>query len=331
MADNILMKKVDAVMKRIQKLRQENALVFVLFSDLHTNDAAAEPTQTLLRAFTVLCERVAPDAVIDLGDNLAMLGRNRHISNQELSETLTQLFDSIHRAAKCPLFLINGNHDGIGTDFFKPALWNSVVKGKYDDGLAHYHSSGSYFYVDYAQAKTRLVFLSVPHESDMEAVNPRPLWSFGTEQLQWLQNDALNTDQAVLLFTHVPFFYRYRDNMTDMLEVWDGEKTRQSYISQLCGWIDDCGQAAAIIKASGKAVACFSGHTHEDSLWAPYETRNEDINLLPCPQIVTKKPVTPSGSEDGLGICLDILIWDPDQKEMQIIRFGDGEDRFVKV
>ena len=330
MIDDIVIVPMNSLAEKLSEIRKDHSLVFLLFSDLHTNAVDALSTQILLDIIVSLRDEIDMDALIDLGDNLSMLGREQHISNDQVEETLRQLFDRVQEKANCPLFFINGNHDAVGTDFFKPALWNRVVKGIYDRGLAKWHSHGSYFYADYGQENLRIVFLSIPYDSDIEAVYPKPLWEFGSEQLQWLKQDALNTSHNIIIFTHVPFFYRYHGDQTALLGVWDGEKATQSYISDLCGWIDDVEEAASIIKASGKVIACFSGHTHQDSLWEPYERRGEDINPLPCHQIVTQKPIVYCEAEKYFDISLDILVWNPDDSQIRVLRVRDRVESFPK-
>lgn len=321
--------EIDRVTQSLRMFRNEHTRVFLLFSDLHTAGVDTETAQQLLTALEQLCKAVRPDGVIDLGDNLSMLGRERHITNEQLVTTLTQLFDRMSQVASCPLFLINGNHDAVGTDFFKPALFNRIVAGKYDSGRAQRSPNGSWFFVEDPEARLRMVFLSVPYESDVEAEHPRPLWEFGAEQLRWLEEEALATEYDVLLFTHVPFFYRYRGDMTQMLAVWNGEKVAQAYISQLCGWIDDAPRAAEMLNASGKVRACFSGHTHTDSVWMPFEKRGEDVHPLSCPQIVTRKAVAFHPAPEDVGVSIDVLLWDYEQKQIRLIRFGDGADRVL--
>ena len=325
-----LVAEADRIKTEVDKYRKENTLAFLLFSDLHTDGVDTIYTKKLLQALDLICSRIDPHGVINLGDNLAMLGRLEHISNARLSEVLTELFDSMYHTVNRPLFLINGNHDAVGTDFFKPTLFNKIVKGKYDCGLAHYHTEGSYYYVDYAQAHLRMVFLSVPYDSDLETVHPTPLWAFGSEQQEWLKKEALNTAFDVMLFCHVPFFYEYHGDQTRLLEVWDGEKTAEAYISALCGWIDDVDKAVSIIKMKDNVIACFSGHTHEDSFWQPLETQGEDTNPLSCQQIVTTCAVPRKCPENALGIAIDILVWDPDEQKVHIVRFGDGHDRMAQ-
>ena len=326
----ILAAEADRIKAEVDKYRKDNTLTFLLFSDLHADGADTIYAKKLLQALDSICSCINPNAVIDLGDNLSMLGRIEHISNARLAEVLTELFDSMYASVNRPLFFINGNHDAVGTDFFKPALFNQIVKGKYDCGMARYHTEGSYYYVDYAQAHLRMVFLSVPYDSDITAVHPTPLWAFGSEQLKWLKQEALDTDANVILFCHVPLFYEYRGDPTRLLEVWDGEKTAESYIAALCGWIDDAEEAVSIIEGKENVIACFSGHTHQDSFWQPFETQGEDTNPLPCQQIVTACAVPRKYSEDALGIAIDILIWNPDEQIIQIVRFGDGQDRIAQ-
>ena len=316
--------------EKVAKVRQPNSLVLPYFSDLHTRSADSESVTRLAEALALISKSVKPDAVINLGDNLDMLGRMFHISNEDLKATLTGVFDRTKAAVDCPMLLINGNHDAIGTDFFKAELWNEVVKGKYDDGLASYHTEGGYYYVDFAKAHTRLVFVSLPYDSDTEAEHPTPLWGFGDAQIAWLRDVALKTDYDVLLFSHVPFYYEYRGDTESMLEVWNGHSTAMSYISALCGWIEDLDGAVAAIEECGRVRACLSGHIHTESLWAPKEVKGEDKNPLPCPQYVTLRPVMPP--KDGtLGIAIDVTVWNPDEGKLYIFRFGDGEDRVLEL
>lgn len=334
MNKDLFLASLNDVKAALDGMRKDTSLVFTVFSDLHTRSVEDATTQQLLEALDAVGDVIKPDAVINLGDNLAMLGRNNHITNDQLVATLSNLFDAMKQAANCPLLLINGNHDAVGTDFFKPELWNGVVKGKYDDGLAHYGEEGSYFYVDFDRAGTRLVFLSLPSDSDLDGEYPRPLWEFGENQLEWLRTEALSTDHTVLLFCHEPLYYAYHGQFgpdDTPLEVWDGEKVTTTPIIQVCGWIGDRDKLVAAVEDSGRVAACFSGHTHADSLWAPHEQIGEDTNPLPCYQVVTRNPiVNPWDHEDlEVGVMLDILVWDAADKTIHMLRVGDGEDREV--
>lgn len=334
MNKELFLKSLEGVKGQFEAMRGDSTLAFAVFSDLHTTSPDAEMTEELMVALKEICQQLSLDAVIDLGDNPAMLGRNHHITNEDLIIFFKNLFDKMKQAAGCPLLLINGNHDAVGTDFFKPELWNSVTKGIYDDSLATYAPQGSYYYVDFERANTRLVFLSLPHDSDLTGVHPAPLWSFGEKQLTWLKKEALNTEKTVLLFCHEPFYYAYHGSFgpnDTLFEVWDGEKVTKTPVINLCGWIDDLDEVVSIVEKSGRVAACFSGHTHQDSLWMPHEQHNVDINPLPCYQVVTRNPVeTPWDKEDmEIGVAIDILVWDGTSRTIRMLRVGDGQHRDV--
>lgn len=329
-----LQKAVHQAKGKIDKLRKEDSLVFPIFTDLHTVDIEHEYTKRLLEALELITKEVTYDGVIDLGDNFSMLGRNIHIENSELKRRMEALFESVTRVINAPLLLVHGNHDGIGTDFFKADFWNASVKYKYGNTNAQYDTSGAYYYVDYEKANTRLVVMSAPYDSDLEAEYPTPLWVFGQAQLKWLKGIALNTEKDVILINHVPFYYHYRGDMTSMLGTWDGERARMSYISALCGWLEDVEEAVAIIKEyadrkKGRLVACLSGHMHEDSFWMPYEKKGENTNPLPCCQVVTGGACIPEQEHANYGISIDIAVWTPSENALELVRIGDGEDRKV--
>ncbi len=326
-----ILSEITQVSDRVNKIRKPNSLVFPLYSDLHCRGIEAESTAGFVESLGNLCNAINPTAVINMGDNFAMLGREKHITNSELVKKYNELLGAVKQEINCPLLLMNGNHDAIGTDFYKADFWFNIVNGKYDDGLARRVDRKGYFYVDFDDVNTRLVFMSIPHDSDLYAEHPTPVWSFGEEQLEWFGKDALNTEYKVLLFSHVPFFYKYTGDMESKLSVWNGEKAAQSYISTLCGWIDDASAAAEIVKQKSNVIACFSGHVHIDFLREPYEVQGEHINYLPCKQVVTRNALGHSrdGSENLFEMAIDVIVFNPDNQEIDLIRFGDGNDRKV--
>ena len=332
----------------IQKHRTPDSFVFLTFSDLHMKDADSENTQKLLAALEIADRSIEPDAVVNLGDNPDMLGRADHITNEDLSNLFTRLFDRMQGAVRCPLLLVHGNHDAPGTDFFKPDFWNDIVKGRYGHDRAVYGPEGSYCYFEIPASQTRLVMLSLPYDADVEAQMPTPLWKFGDQQLQWLANTALDTQYRVILLVHVPLFYDYHGDTTSVLGVWTGQRSAEAYIKDLCGEIGDRETAVEILRAfaehkayiredlgirlkassaSAGLAACFSGHTHTDSLWQPLETRKGRTNHLPCPQVVIKASSICYDDGPNLGVALDAVLWTPSEGTFQIFRIGDGESR----
>ena len=197
-------KSVADAVKRINKVKAEDSLVFPIITDLHTDDSDGEYMERLIPALKVMNDSMEYDAFINLGDNFCMLGRDIHISNEELKARFERVFTKIYETVNHPVINVNGNHDAIGTDFFKPDFWNDITKGKYGNTMAVYGDEGCYYYIDYDKANTRFVILSLPYDSDIESEMPTPLWGFGKKQISWLKETALNTDKDVIILSHVP-------------------------------------------------------------------------------------------------------------------------------
>ena len=321
--------EIEKIKNGIKSLNREEFLIFPLFSDLHVDSKDDENAKKLETALSLICEEVRPDFVINLGDNLSMRGRLDHISNAEFTELLSGVCDCLAKSANCPLYLINGNHDGAGTDFFKPYLWNKLDIDSYARNRLTRKKEKCYYYVDIPEKMTRLVFLSLPSDSDTEKEMPAPLWAFGKEQLEWLKTEALNTENDVLLFAHVPFFSGYRGDMEKTINAWTGTAVKKAYVFELSGRIDDLKEAVEIIKNAKNTIACFSGHMHKDFFFSPLETQDDRTNPLNCHQIVIKNPFPFPWQEDKYEIAIDVVLWNFKKKEITVLRFGDGEDKHL--
>lgn len=343
------------VAERIAAVRHKDSLVFPIFTDPHTHTLTEESIESLFAAFASIAGTVEPDGVIALGDNLAMLGREEHAANDEIAGRLRGIFDRCAATFACPIYPVNGNHDGIGTDFFKPAFWYAI-SGGYDQNTAVREGESAYYYVDFPGI--RMVCLSLPSDSVLAAEHPTPVWEYGNAQLRWLAHTALDCDCPVLLVMHVPFYYEYRGERTAMLGTWNGTHATTSTIAALCGWIADRNVAEEIFAAfqnhnaydnaalgihmapSGEhacLLAALSGHMHSDSFWLPgaeKNTKDADSggkNTLPCAQFVTASS-NPAVNPDLRGhntvpATLDIAVITPSRREITLVRYGDGEDR----
>ena len=319
--------------KKIDALRREDSIVMPLFTDLHTSSPEHESVDTLTALLKELTGAVGCDAVIDLGDNPSMLGRDQHITNEDLTVYFETLLGKVYDASGCPLLCVHGNHDAIGTDFFKPTYWNAITKHKFGNADAVFGGEGAYYYLDIDKADTRIIALSVPSDSDIETEFPTPVWGFGEKQLRWLGETALDTDKHVIILMHVPFYDEYRGDRESKLGVWTGERAALSYISALCGWIDDVEEASAIINRfadkTGKLAACFSGHTHADSMRGALEEKDGFKNPLVCPQAVTRSFWNARHGENEAPFALDVLVYTPSEDRMDLVRIGAGDDRRV--
>ena len=261
---------------------KSSRFVIPVFADLHTDSLDDRHLAAQVSALRCLREIRKPDAVISLGDMPAMLGRDRHASNSQIAALISGMCERLSEAADAPLLAINGNHDAVGTDFFSPTLWRGAVKG-FDRGLSKHDRDSVYYYADFGGY--RFVFLSVPHDSELGGRYPTPLWSFGDEQLDWLERTlGESAGKRIVIFSHVPFCSVY-DGPDTLMDVWDGERVRKATRASLCGWIDDRERAESILKRH-EIVCAVAGHEHYDAVFAPGETRNGFVNRLDCPQVI---------------------------------------------
>lgn len=140
-----LINSVTTAKAKVGALRAVDSVVFPIFTDLHANSASDPKVSMLCELLTLICREIECDMVVDLGDNPNMLGRSEHISNSDLKKFFEDVLGQIYTACGIPLVNVNGNHDAIGTDFFKPDFWNDIVKHKFGTDFAVYDESGSYF------------------------------------------------------------------------------------------------------------------------------------------------------------------------------------------
>ena len=346
--------EAERVGQRIAALRRSDTLVFPIFTDLHTRSLDAPVTQAFFEAMDALSQTVCADAVIALGDNLAMLGREEHAPNETIRAIIRGLFEKVSSFWPCPLLPVNGNHDGIGTDFFKADFWHDISSG-FDRGTAQRAGNSAYYTVDFTRARVRLIVLSLPSDSDLTLENPAPRWAFGDEQLKWLSDTALRTDYQVLLVCHVPLYYAYTDKKDWKIGVWTGDRAAESYVSALCGWIDDRDDAEAILSAfhahtafhsdrlgtslpaspeSAGLIACLSGHMHDDSLFNAGETIGAETNRLPCAQVQSGSTSVslnrPLRDGAALPISMDVAVLTPSERRLTMVRYGAGTDRTIR-
>lgn len=272
----------------VSRIISESSYVFPIVSDLHIDSLISGHFKRQLALLEGLSAERRPDALISLGDLPAMLGRQQHASNERVIELLSCGAKMLSNAADAPLLAINGNHDGIGTDFFSTELWNEAIGTQYEGGLGHHEGKSPYFYADFGIY--RFIFLSVPHGSDLKAELPTPLWSFGAEQLSWLRGViGSSSGRKLVIFSHVPLCSVYQGDPTLTLATWDGKRERRSTIASLCGWIDDREKAEEIINPlarSGELLCAISGHEHFDGIYQPGEMRNGVTNRLGCCQVI---------------------------------------------
>ena len=204
--------------KTIKKLKSnsDNCSSFGLIADMHW-DTNTKHTASLLEY--LLCECNIP-YFFNAGDLFSGYGICSQYKNIEEFSQYHMIFENILH--KC--LMVEGNHDAVYSLFEAPDYYAQNMSlasfhehyfkptSKYSDRV--FGETGTYYYTDDKQSKTRFIVLNT-HDipSDETTQDGRPVYNkfrktgtgFMQEQLDWFANVALDVpscDWTVVLCTH---------------------------------------------------------------------------------------------------------------------------------
>lgn len=149
----------------------------------------------------------------EISNEDAVVHPNKYAENlQPLLEWKPDLIvttgDNINNNKKCQPYA--DNLKNIFSRF--NVMWG---KGNHDKDCFPTFSSQNYYYHDFNEAGWRIIMLD--HDIDIDK-----------DELEWLKNDALKTDNKALIATHVPFFSPSRDENTLLPQYAEVEKVISS-------------------------------------------------------------------------------------------------------
>lgn len=313
--------------KEIQDEGGKDVINFMWFSDMHHN-----PNNVYTANIGSLCAKVMNECSIPFtlmcGDTMSA----------DSVGTETILLNWLEDAQKVlspigadRLMQIRGNHDDVygtsttngTTNYYvnkvSPSkIWNKLNREQAQDFSRVYGEDGTYFYIDNIPQKTRFIFLNTNFYDGEEINNGTTgamTFGFGTEQLNWLENTALNPTTNV-------------DNIVIALHVPPTESTingRNDYLSLLSDGEDF---RDALGKATKEIIGIFCGHAHvdaivEDDLEIPILTITCAINT----------PYDGTGSQRVAGTttetAIDVVSINKKTRTIYTTRLGWGEDRSI--
>ena len=303
------------------------------------------------------------DGVINGGDTITPFGNNSKKSEKEKFMS----FFSQAKASRYPFIYCKGNHDlndwnNTPANTFNDADWSEMF---YDYAEERYgivrqtKSNGNkstWHYYDIVDKRIRVVCVDV-QDTDKTKINSEGnvfyhggvSWYISQEQMTWLIDVALNFDEkenkdwGVIIVSHQGKGYGdftneeplYEDSITKFHSVLiafnNHKKYSNSYLFPKNSFFDLTINADfsryALEEDAPRIICWLQGHEHADNylnqdginvIWtscsACYE--NDSSNL---PR--TKNSITQ--------ICFDILSIDTIKKEISLIRYGAGENRFL--
>lgn len=295
---------VDEVLSNIS----EPSLVFGLLTDSHyTVNGTWETTIDNLRKVGL---QVGFDAIIHMGDMTdGMLSKRMLRSNT--AKVLADL-----RSLNVPVYVSIGNHD---TNYFKGNQeWLTTEEQyayylRYNDEHIYRERGSLYYYVDYEKQKVRCLFLhSFNHQEGLR-------YGFPIEEIGWVRRTLAETpeDYCVLVFSH--------DAPLARLDYWASEIRNGE---ELVGVLEEYHS-----RKGHCILAYIHGHTHADYV---YTERTFPIVSVGCSKVEyfpDKKPEGAVRYEREIGTVTqelwDTLIVKPEERRLEFVRFGAGENRTV--
>lgn len=136
------------------------------------NGKLGREAQRLLEKFNRKAQHVKPDLIVDLGDRVNAVGKNKDLARQKIYQALLP----------ADVMLI-GNHDVKYTPRDELCRALNIPRGHHSMDRGGWH----------------LVFFNPDHGHGKDAIRIEP------EDVEWLKNDLKGTDRATVIFSHIAF------------------------------------------------------------------------------------------------------------------------------
>lgn len=357
---------VDALSDTIKERQDEagaQALQFVWFSDPHgvvdqeTSDTITSRVTDIGRVAQYAAEKFDIPYVAISGDIMSQAVHSAESGVLAEYEEMRELLSSIDRDK---LIYCKGNHDGSyatvdGVGYMKnignKAIYNAIYRRQALERSRVFGGDGSYFYTDDNASKVRFIMLNGHTDGDSSVdsngcavYNSQKNGVYGTEQLAWLANVALDVPEewGVILMAHQPIIASKDGEILNGILKAYNNKTSYSGSVDVSGNYWGNGVTDATYKtvtanvnfadAKGEVIAMFTGHTHQDLVYAA-----SDYGYA-CPVIV----ITTAGADvrgnntnynrvvgTATETAMDIVTVDRLNKKIYCTRLGAGVDRII--
>ena len=293
----------------------EPCLVFPLITDIHMSSTNGSQSQQLLLKETIrnikwFVKNVNCDFVLNLGDN----------SDGNVAKHFTvgenAIIERNMKSTGLPYFFVLGNHDTNYynySDYVSFDEFYSTYFSPCHDVIFNPETHGTEYYIDF-DVGVRLVVINANYGEGGR-------YAFSSSTGAWLSEKALDTENIVLLCSHLSAVYTQNWNNTDPTNSAD-------IISAIQGFIN-----------SGGIIVQLCGHSHCD-----YAFTSPWTNVFSCCNKCQQVDVTEAeyqmitGYVDGLVApersvgtvtedCWSVVVVKPTSRKINLIRFGAGSNR----
>ena len=288
------------VVKRVQQCRRADDRIFFLLTDVHYATGCNWPCTAA--SLAAVKRRIEPDGVIQLGDltdGLLPTEWTKRYAGRVLADI---------KSLELPLFGCLGNHD---RNFFRGNTQGLSLKacsqlclGKDDPDYC----------TDYPEQRLRMIFL------DSFEPERKERYGFSVKTLRHLLEmlDETPYGWRVLVFSHVPPLAR--------LHVWS---------NTILGSEDAIGLVNKFRRKRGIAVSWIHGHNHADQV---FNGQGFPIVSLGCSKLEAFPEYKPAGSVTRMRRwgeptqeLWDVLVFHTHGSDFELIRYGAGADRYVRM
>lgn len=292
--------EAERVAKRVQQCRRPDDLVFFLLTDIHyTTGCNWSCTAASLAAAK---QRIQPDGIIQLGDitdGLLPTVWTQRYANRVLADI---------RKLGLPLSGCLGNHD---RNFFRGNTQGLSLKACSRLCLGRDNPD---YCTDYPEQRLRMIFLDSFDPKRQER------YGFSIKTLRHLLEmlDEIPYGWRVLIFSHVPPLAR--------LHVWS---------NTILGSEDAMGLLHKFRRKRNGTVAWIHGHNHADQV---FNGQGFPIVSIGCSKLEAFAEYKPAGSVTRMRRwgepsqeLWDVLVFHTHGSDFDLIRYGAGPDRFVRM
>lgn len=293
------LEEADRVASRVESLRDPDDLVLLVLSDIHYSTGCIwSQTARNLRA---VAARVNPDAIVQLGD----VSDGMTPVDVTLS-FVTRVLGDLERCG-APVYSCVGNHD---TNYFGN---NAERLGKPECALLYLGRDEPWYYVDFASARVRCLFL------DSFEQMRKQRYGFSRQQLKWMRSmlDRTQSDWKIIVFSHVPpcaEIHYWSDTILNGPRMMSALEERNR-------------------SCPGSVLAFVHGHSHVDQV---YRKHSFPIVSIGCAKFEDFEECKPEGSttpkrqiNTSSQDLWDVIVVKAREGKLHLVRFGAGEDREV--
>lgn len=321
--NNCFYDEITKTVKDIKKVRTDDCICFAMLSNSKLADSG-DDTRKNIKAVD---NEIGFDFIAHLGD--ITNGDNPEKITRYLLATECEKYKKSIKSNK--LFVTQGANDGYRDERFAGQLAMHIMTDEiwcaetefidmYDNVFRK--SGKSYYYVDIPEKKTRLIFLcSYYSQIDKGYGYFEKYTTIDVEQAVWLKSTALNAPAGwtALIFSHAipksrfetgkdPFIYKGFSTEAILITL---QQARDNGVN-IAGWF--CG-------AYGYDYNAIVGGINHISIssQAPYPVPTPKLEAA---EILSDRAVGTVNQD-----CWDAVVLNPKTGEIDIFRFGSGEDR----